>query len=547
MNQPIDKSIYRFLNSNIFEKDKSIKDLYIDDPTVMGFNFIVDINDPGSPLFTETSDFESAIQYLKNVGEPARAIQLKEFKFRLRDIVVNFPYYLQSVSGLEEFYKYNTKQTWRTAERRIKIKTLESLDLRIGNMIHKYMNAAFDETYMRERLPINLRKFNAYIVLSEIRNFKTFYETVIQKAAGDTQITVLNDHLSCYVIKLEGCRFDFGNSNPWMEEVSNANPDKPIENEFTLICDRISERHKMNMIQAYSGVLTDKDKLALDRTDEPNYRRNQWGVPSIYTIKNIEDQTATQDGKSSILDVVKSYILKIPEVQNVIANYDPRVLLGRVENLALDQIRKVAGQAILGNVFDFRQKLLGEDLISAAINRLAGNSNFNNQGTPQSVNTGGRTEYDNAVEIIDSPGHTIYNGGLGSTGSDLQTIYNGGLGTIGNGLQTTYGGLNNIGNSPNTIYPGNLGGFGSPGHLAWLSSIGALPPDGHTTYGGLPVTSVYNINPSSIKNLGTVDKEKQSDFFRAYLGNVLGVEQRPFSNLLATIVGGVIPDIIKQR
>lgn len=550
MNQPVDKSIYRFLTSNIFEKDKSLENLYIDDPTVMGFNFMVDIYDWYSPLFTETNDGASAIQYLKNVGEPARAVMLKEFKFRLRDLIINFPFYFQLMTGLEEFYKYNPKETWRTRERRITIKTLESLDLRVANMIDKYMKASFDENYMRECIPINLRKFNAYIVLTEIRNFKTFYDQVILNPIDDTKISILNDHLSNFVIKLEGCRFDFSESNPWMEEISNANPEKPIENQFSLVFDKISEIHKMNMIQVYTGTLTAEESRDLDKK-APNYRKIQWGVPDEYvkpkqpfyymekeetpnlgTIKSVEKQTSSETGKG-ILDAAKSFILQQPEIQRVIQNYDPNVLLGRVENLALDQIRKVAGEVILGNVFDFRSSLFNTDLIQAAIDRLAGTNSRPGPQQIMTVDVGGHTVYDNNVNFIEQSGHTEYNDPLGNIGPGFQTVYN--------------NGLNSLGTPGHSVYPISLGGFGTPGHLPNNQNIGNLPIAGHTTYNGLPRLSIYNLNPEIIKSLGYVEREKLSDFFRTYLGNVFGVERKPFSNLLSTLVGGAIPDLIKQK
>lgn len=547
MNKPTDRSIYRFINSNIYESGKLLSNLYIDDPTVMGFNFIVDTNDYYSPLFTENNEVESAIRYLNNVNEKGRAIMLKEFKFRLRDLIVNFPYYFQSISGLNEFYKYNPKETWRNKERRLTIKTLESMDLRVGNMIDKYMKASFDERYMREMIPINLRKFNAYIVLSEIRNFKTFYQQVVQDPVDGRKIEVLNNYLNSYVIKLEGCRFDFSNSNPWMETIDNARPDKPIENEFSLVFDRISERHKMNFIQTIAGSLSFDDQDKLTNESEPDRRRTGWGVPSSYEkpgerfiyneqkgeVPTIGDIKTFEKKNGGILDSIKGFIVQQPEVQTMIKNFDPTVILGRIENLALDQVRAVVGQAVLGNVFDLRNQEFRTDLINLALERLRG-APIRNQPATDYQETAKRTEYDNTVAYVPHPGRTPSSSAqIGAFSSPGHLINPRDIGRLAAGGRTAMNG-------------NQIGSFGNPGHNQNPANIGNFPPTGHTTYNNQPEQlSVYT---AGLHDLGmeVVPVDGKSDYFRAYLGNVFGVEQKPFSNLLSTLVGGVIPDLIKQ-
>lgn len=555
MNRPTDTSIYRFINSNILEKNVELKDLYMDDPTVMGFNFYVDINDYYSPLFTESHVNASAIDYLKKVREPAKAMYLTEFKYRLRDLITRYPYYLQSVSGLNEIYKYNPKETWRAKDKRLTFKTLESIDLKIGNMIDKYIRATFDEEYMREMLPINLRKFNAYLVVSEIRNFKTFYNTVVN-GGESTRISVLNDFLSCYVYKLDGCRFDFSESNPWMETISNAKSDAPSENQFSVVFDRIHERHKMNIIEAYAGQTTDIEDKDAERyrfgiDGQTTYRKSQWGVPGtgdFKEIEKIENQVEQTLDKKTLVGTLRDYILDQPEIKRMQAEFDPLVLRGRAENAALDKFRGVLGQAVLGNVFDIRNQLFTADINQLVNSVLRGNTNVT---TPGIVQLGGKTVYKNNLGNLGRDGKTVYTQDQGIVAVDSPGQSSASpIGDDDNTGITQYN--NNIGtapvDSPNTVgAPNSILATDNPS-IPNTGSLGQYPNVLAGTNLDYSVLNIYNITPEIVTGLGSDFTLVHSvDFFRAFLGNVGGVEGRPFSNLLATLVGGVIPNLVKRE
>ena len=536
------------------EKHMDIKNLYMDDPTVMGFNLYIDINDYNSPLFTEQNIYGSAIQYLKRVQEQAKAMYLTEFKYRLRDLITMHPYFLQSVSGLNEIFKYNPKETWRGKDKVLKFKTLESIDLRMGNMIDKYNRATFDEDYMREMLPINLRKFNCYLVVSEIRNFKTFYNTVVT-GGDDTNVQVLNDFLSCWVFKFEGCRFDFSESNPWMETINNGRPDTPSENGFNIVFDRVVERHKMNIIDAYSGVQAGTPEKDLDRyvkgVDGQNtYRKTQWGAPKtgdFQKIKQVEQQLQNQPGETTFLKSLGDFVMSQPEIKKMQADFDPTVLQGRVENLALDQVRGVLGQAVLGNVFDVKNTLFSTDVVLAIKNKL---DQLNDKPLNESLDMGGRTAYNNQTGNVGQDGRTVYNNQNGAVASDPRTVQN-----------TAF--LGDDDNTPLTLYPGSQGLVSVDNPSIYTGPMGIITVDPHSpintgSIGDLgnvghaadlnpqTLTGIYGIQPGQVGGLGSDFVQVHNiDFFRTFLGNV-GTD-RPFSNLLQNLVGGVIPNLIKRE
>jgi hypothetical protein len=197
-----------------------------EDPTYLGFKIVIDfgtlpINSedglPPSPLFRERSyehgkanDFfarnpfgqpqynfrtqtqtayYSAITYLEereadfSGSGGKRADMLKQFKNTFNDLLTNTPWFIQSITGLDELMKvprggYQTQaetaspfNVQRTMGKTLTFNTLESMNLRVTAMADLYNQATFDYDFMRELVPRNLRKFTMYIFVSEIRNF----------------------------------------------------------------------------------------------------------------------------------------------------------------------------------------------------------------------------------------------------------------------------------------------------------------------------------------------------------------------------------------
>ncbi len=196
-----------------------------EDPTYLGFKIVVDFGTlpinpedglPPSPLFKTTSyingdsntffsrnpfgqpqynfrtqtntAYYSAISYLEEREADfryggKRADMLRQFKNSFSDLLTNTPWFIQSITGLDELmkvprggYQSQTESSslfnpQRTANKTLTFNTLESMNLRVTAMADLYNQATFDYDFMRELVPRNLRKFTMYIFVSEIRNF----------------------------------------------------------------------------------------------------------------------------------------------------------------------------------------------------------------------------------------------------------------------------------------------------------------------------------------------------------------------------------------
>jgi hypothetical protein len=193
-----------------------------EDPTYLGFKIVIDfgtlpIRDddglPPSPLFRETSYIPSGFSSANPFGQPQysyrttpngainfysatsylrereaqfprggkRSDMLIQFKNSLTDLLNNSPWFLQTISGLDQLSLVSRKgfaaesgsefNSQRTASKALEFTTLESLNLRMSALADLYNQATFDYDNMRELVPRNLRKFTMYIFVSEIRNF----------------------------------------------------------------------------------------------------------------------------------------------------------------------------------------------------------------------------------------------------------------------------------------------------------------------------------------------------------------------------------------
>ena len=123
--------------------------------------------------------YSNRIKEAKNSREmfevPQTVYDMIGFVNGMKDLTTRYPYYLQSITGLDEAYKnyFEIKDPYMgSGDNKITITCLESLDLRITSMFNKYFNAVYDRQYRRERVPVNLRRFQCSIFVHDIRNFK---------------------------------------------------------------------------------------------------------------------------------------------------------------------------------------------------------------------------------------------------------------------------------------------------------------------------------------------------------------------------------------
>lgn len=208
-----------------------------EDPTVLGFQLKFSDQDPLFYLRNQEEEdgIPSAAEYLLRLGQEDRYNLLRRFQKKIKYLFQTRDYYMQRLSGLGNIYEHREGVSY--IEREIKIDTLESIDLFVSSIADDYNKATYDYDNMKSVIPVNLLYFDLVIVVNEIRQFKTF----LQGLQGDEltldydqdQMSYLNRHLGCYVMKFSDCLFDFTESNGYLNLLDNTAPN-PIANSFKI-------------------------------------------------------------------------------------------------------------------------------------------------------------------------------------------------------------------------------------------------------------------------------------------------------------------------
>ena len=135
-------------------------------------------NDIANPVGTQPQTDAGTIQPLTNTEFtlPNTVSDIIGFIGGMKKMTEDYPYIIQGITGLDTAYNkhYVIKDPYLgSGDDKITISCLESLDLRVSSMFNRYFNAVYDRQYRRERVPVNLRRFNCSVYVHDVRNFVT--------------------------------------------------------------------------------------------------------------------------------------------------------------------------------------------------------------------------------------------------------------------------------------------------------------------------------------------------------------------------------------
>lgn len=327
----------------------------LDDPTYLGFSLRFDIASPlfngatngtpakppsESPLLDAAVDAllgpaptpslggevgqtipggESAIGYLKRVGEETRASYLASFIQGLREVNEYRPYYWQSIEGLSDAWtkSLNMKDPFQGSGdgEGITIGCLEAIDLKISALFNLYKAAVYDVEYRRMVLPQNLMYFKVYVDVYEIRRFKATQGWLTKLNPNAPQNDVdrfLNDNTSRITFVFDECVWVPEATGKIFDTVTNAG-----SNEMTATSIKWSYG-TMSMISDFAGIdqeLSDKAKL-----------QTQGGLGAA--VRNAAKNQALKAANAAL-------------------------------NRGVGAVRALAQGALLGNAFGLRNQILG--------------------------------------------------------------------------------------------------------------------------------------------------------------------------------------------
>ena len=155
-------------------------------------------------------------------------IDMSQFVNGFQEIANNHPYMFQSVDGLQDAYKkyYNIhKDSFLGGnDTKIKIKCLESMDLRMSALFDCYFRAVYNHKYRRMNIPRNLLKFDCWLLVHDLRNVRADHTDIMTSINGwNKKVTKdIVNHMSTILFKFKNCYFDIEEIGTMLSTISNA-------------------------------------------------------------------------------------------------------------------------------------------------------------------------------------------------------------------------------------------------------------------------------------------------------------------------------------
>ena len=260
----------------------------------------------------------TALNYLYNNKEYTRFRYLSEFIKLLSDINIHFPWYFQSITGLDtalERTELGGKEFKIEEERKnITIKCLpDALDNRIGKMLDLYRSAAFSQMLHKEVIPANLRKFDMGIfiytplaknIVAEdgVNIFNGTRKLVFNGQFDDDSEQNMTTYTNSKFIELRNCEIDLNSSKTPFGDVNNVEGTQH-EYEISISFDTCYERRYDITFNDIIGDFVIEDlymnnTLGNARLNDNLYKGTQPIIDMVYVDNDSRDPNNTSDIKS---------------------------------------------------------------------------------------------------------------------------------------------------------------------------------------------------------------------------------------------------------
>ena len=221
-------------NSDVFRYGLfKFPDSAYEDPIFCGFTIEID-DSPNSAFFNQV------LPFLQNKGKnrvelSSRIPVYNEFvskivqMFKSQESVASpdeksiyiKSHYINTVSGLDLLSKKFVE--WKKDF--LEFELYEDIAMYSSYLAFLYNDLTYSYDTGRQMIPENLLKFNMYIKISNIKNL-TSIDKLLSTNPTDQQIAqALKDNVTCIVYKLTDCQFDFFDSKPMTDEITQAGID----------------------------------------------------------------------------------------------------------------------------------------------------------------------------------------------------------------------------------------------------------------------------------------------------------------------------------
>lgn len=365
----------KFVTENPGDIQKANGVTSFDDPTYLGFDLSF-IGDHG--LMSTRDGEDTAYGYLLRV-DPTRAGYLKAFVDGLKTVNTQRPYYWQTITGLGELWTKDIVSPLdpfvgsSEGEAGLTIGCLEAIDLKLTALFNLYRMACYDNRYRRYVVPENLRHFDMYVIVREVRHFKD----VIRSTTDDlvvptpntsngklTQQDFLNSNQSFIMFKLEECEFSPTSGATVFDSVTNQS----------------GEYSSTSMMVSYGNIVTIGDYSGLDYqlvgSNTTQIGIDQTVPREIRDPSKMEEQAnidAVQGRldslEPSVADGYKGGSETLPEVGGIKGFIAGQA--GAIANAAVGLVKSFAQNIVLGRAHGLQGEIRGALTNPQALTNLA--------------------------------------------------------------------------------------------------------------------------------------------------------------------------------
>ena len=288
---------------------------------------------PGVTVNTTTDtdytniDNEGVNDYLNNKKNkisstyevPQTVYDLLGFISGMKKIAYEYPYMMQSISGLDEAYKkyFSMKDPFQgSGDDKITITCYEALDLRVSSMFNKYLNACYDHQYKRERLPINLRRFQCSVFVHDIRNFRSALSKLYSEddSVDDASIKIAElakQYASVVEFKFFDCEIVPEETGSIFDSVSNAEGGDMKQTNFTFTYGNcVVNFLPFGDMAQYGGKSNDKateykDSVTFGTLNNSNGKRDDYKKNELSKVEHYLPKSASQNSSNLNIDYNK--------------------------------------------------------------------------------------------------------------------------------------------------------------------------------------------------------------------------------------------------
>ena len=250
----------------------------------------VNINNPkssiGEGIREDASLVNSAYNYLLRNDEKERAKNVKLFIEILSSMCTRFPWYFQSIAGLDAAIekKFFREPKIDEAKRQLKFELLaDAYDTRIGTMLDCYRSACFSWQSKREIVPSNLRKFDMglFIYLKPVQRRRG---TLISRGNSDRDIdTTSYKYLEFHNCEINFDSFKFGDTLTNVEAAGN-----PMKYSLVIDYDECFEDRYNDQFVGIIGdsIIQDMYNISVD-SDYLNHQDTPHGLSSDSFLNSV--------------------------------------------------------------------------------------------------------------------------------------------------------------------------------------------------------------------------------------------------------------------